>query len=73
MEHKEQVIARFRETTVKEEMKKPRWGMSAVLGCEVYDQNQHNRFADVLKAADAEMYQDKTAMKAELLRKSQQI
>ena len=51
-------------TLIKEETKKPWRGMSAALGCQVYDRKQHNHFADVFKAADAEMYRDKTAMKA---------
>jgi len=38
--------------------------MSAALGCRVYDRKQHNHFSDVLKAADSEMYQNKTTMKA---------
>ena len=64
MEHKDQLIANFRETAAKKETKKPWRGMSAALGCQVYDRKQHNHFADVFKAADAEMYRDKTAMKA---------
>ena len=51
-------------TLIKEETKKPWRGMSAALGCQVYDRKPHNHFADVFKAADAEMYRDKTAMKA---------
>ena len=64
LEHKDELIARFRETAAQEETKKPWRGMSAALGCQEYDRNRHNHFADVLKAADAEMYQNKTAMKA---------
>ena len=64
LEHRDGLIAAFRETLAKEEQKKPWRGMSAALGCRVYDRKQHNHFADVLKAADAEMYADKTAMKA---------
>ena len=64
LEHKDQLIANFRETAAKEETKKPWRGMSAALGCQLYDKKQHNHFSDVLKAADAEMYQNKTAMKA---------
>ena len=63
LEHRDELIARFRETAAQEETKKPWRGMSAALGCQVYDQKRHNHFADVLKAADAEMYQNKTAMK----------
>ena len=64
LEHKDQLTASFRETMAREEQKKPWRGMSAALGCQVYDPKQHNHFADVLKAADAKMYENKTAMKA---------
>lgn len=64
LEHKDPLIAAFRETLAKKEQKKPWRGMSAALGCQVYDRKMHNHFADVLKAADAEMYANKTAMKA---------
>ena len=64
LEHKDQLIAHFRETAAKEEAKKPWRGMSAALGCRVYDPKRHNHFADVFKEADVEMYQNKTAMKA---------
>ena len=64
LEHREQLIVRFRETMAAEETKKPWRGMSAALGCQEYDKNRHNRFSDVFKDADDKMYQNKTAMKA---------
>jgi len=64
LEHRDELIARFRETVAKEELKKPWRGMSAALGCRVYDRKRHNHFADVFKDADAEMYRNKTEMKA---------
>ena len=66
LEHKDQLIRQFRDTAAKEEAKKPWRGMSAALGLQLYDRKWHNHFADVLKAADAEMYKDKTAMKANM-------
>ena len=66
LEHKDQLIKQFRDTAAKEETKKPWRGMSAALGLQLYDRKWHNHFADVLKAADAEMYKDKTAMKANM-------
>lgn len=65
LKHKDQLIDRFRETAAREESKKPWRKLSAALGCCVYDPKRHNLFADVLKAADAEMYRNKTAMKAQ--------
>ena len=67
--HKDKLIARFRETMTKEDVNKPWRHLSAAFGCVVYDPKQHNLFADVLKAADAEMYRDKTAMKAAMKEK----
>ncbi len=64
LKRKDQLIARFREAAAKEDTKKPWRKLSAALGCCVYDPKQHNLFADVFKAADAEMYRNKTAMKA---------
>ena len=65
LKHKDQLIARFRETAAREESKKPWRKLSAALGCCVFEPKRHNLFADVLKAADAEMYRNKTAMKAQ--------
>ena len=64
LKHKDQLIARFRETAAREESKKPWRKLSAALGCCVFEPKRHNLFADVLKAADAEMYRNKTAMKS---------
>jgi len=64
LEHKDQLIASFRENAAKEETKKPWRGMSAALGCQTYDKERHNHFADVFKDADTEMYRVKTAMKS---------
>ena len=63
LKHKDQLIACFRETAAKDETRKPWRSLSAALGCGVYDRKLHNHFADVLKAADTEMYLNKTAMK----------
>ena len=63
MADKDRLIARFREASAKEDGNKPWKRLSAAVGCSVYDPEQHNLFADVLKAADAEMYRDKIAMK----------
>jgi diguanylate cyclase (GGDEF)-like protein len=64
LEQKDELIVRFRETAAQEEAKKPWRNMSAALGCQVYDRQRHNHFADVYKEADADMYRNKAAMKA---------
>jgi GGDEF domain-containing protein len=63
LEHRDELIARFRETAAQEEEKKPWRNMSAALGCQAYDRTRHHHFADVYKEADAEMYRNKTDMK----------
>jgi len=63
LENRDRLVSTFTETFKKEEQKKPWRGTSAALGCKLYDKKLHNKFSDVFKAADAEMYKQKVQMK----------
>lgn len=63
LKNREKLFEEFRKASARAEEKKPWRGMSAALGCEVYDRKKHNNFPDVYKAADAKMYENKSRMK----------
>lgn len=63
LKNREKLFEEFRKAAVRGEEKKSWRGMSAALGCEVYNKKKHNNFSDVFKAADANMYENKSRMK----------
>ena len=68
LDNREALIGEFYEAVAREEKKKSWRGMSAALGCRVYDPDTDNNFMDVFKAADAEMYRTKVRMKGSAAR-----
>lgn len=66
-EEKENLILQYRESVnaVNQKAKKPWERANLAMGSAVYDMLNDNEFADVLKRADEEMYEEKRIMKQE--------